>query len=89
MKDKPVFLEADFHSWVSVELTDYDDVYDKVDWNEVSYISMKYTELVIVMKDGTEHYFGIQDDIQTDCKHPIKIKLFNEKWDEIKLGEEE
>tara|TARA_R100000479_G_C6202742_1_gene135298 strand:- start:190 stop:462 length:273 start_codon:yes stop_codon:yes gene_type:complete len=88
MKNKPKFLEAEFLSWVSVELTDYDD-YDKIDWNEVSHITMKYTGLVIVMRDGTEYDFGTHEDIQTDNKYPTNIKLFDGNWNRIKLNEEE
>lgn len=74
-KGKPAKLEIEYYAWDEVDLSDLE-----IEWEDVVDIRIKYTELLIVMKDGTTHGKELHIEPQIDYKVPHAIKVLDEDY---------
>ena len=72
---KPAKLEIEYYAWDEVDISDLE-----IEWKDVADIRIKYTELLIEMKDGTTHYKELHIEPQIDYKVPHAIKVLDENY---------
>ena len=81
---KPKYVCLKYGAGFDVELP------DDIDWEQVKDIGAKWDSIFLYLKDGDikEIQFDLGD-LEIDYKRPDEVKLLNDDWSEIELGDDE
>ena len=75
---KPKYIQATYHQTIEFDLDELG-----IDWDKVEDHSIKYSELRIYYKDGTEKTFSSTHEYDIDWKWAGSEEVLDENWSEV------
>jgi hypothetical protein len=76
---KAKYIQANYTQTIEFDLEELG-----IDWDKVEDYSIRYSELNILYKDGTEETFQSTNDYEVDWKWADSEEIFDKYWYEIK-----
>jgi len=76
---KPQYIQAHYTQTIEFDLDDLG-----IDWDKVEDYSIRYSELNILYKDGTEESYESTTEYDIDWKWANSEEMFDKDWNEIK-----
>ena len=76
---KPKYIQANYSQTIEFDLDELG-----IDWDKVEDHSIKYSELNIYYKDGTEQTFSANKEYDIDWKWADSEAVLDESWSEVK-----
>jgi hypothetical protein len=76
---KPQYIQANYTQTIEFDLDDLG-----IDWDKVEDYSIRYSELNILYKDGTEETYQATIEYDIDWKWANNEEMFDKDWNEIK-----
>lgn len=75
---KPKYIQADYIQTIEFDLEDLG-----IDWDKVEDYSIKYSQLNILYKDGTEESYESTRDCDISYKWAENERIFDNDWEEV------
>jgi hypothetical protein len=75
---KPKYIQANYAQTIEFDLDELG-----IDWDKVKDYSIRYSELNILYKDGTEETFQSTKDFEVDWSRADSETILDKNWNEV------